>query len=499
MADNDVAIEGRIRSYLAESGGSVQDPGGRGLTDEMARAIGLDKPATLIAVLGQMEHEGVITREMRGLRTFRIALTEAGSAQSGAADAEPPTSANGSDPTAQLPLPAKAMSLREALSRKAAVPPEPVPVAESAGPDEPVAGGLAPDAGSVAADPPAAAGSAADPPAAGAPSPAADRTRARGPVTSSRAAVAAGVAPEATTDGADAAPPTKAVSLRDAISRLTNASPQPAAADQADAPPPPPQASGGRAVSLRDRLAARADANADPLADQERPRPSRSRFDSPRPTSAPGTSPPPVVRTIPPAAEKPGKRSAGPKAPTAEKAAKVRSGRRRPRLQLNLTPDVKAPPSKSMVTAIAVAVAGLVLIAVILVVIARGSTHHVPLSLTTPLSADGCAVVTPELASAAFGGPAGVPHFVLGDCVYDDGTHELIAAVYRQNAKALFDAGHSGNIQEIPGLGDGAYYNGTRLRVLKGSTLLEVALGPVPAAGPTPKLLELARAAVVKL
>ncbi|MDQ1398948.1 MAG: hypothetical protein QOK20_880, partial [Acidimicrobiaceae bacterium] len=74
MADNHTESEGRVRSYLANHGGSVEDAGGRGLTDEMARAIGVDKPAALSAILGRMESDGVITRDMRGLRTYRISL-----------------------------------------------------------------------------------------------------------------------------------------------------------------------------------------------------------------------------------------------------------------------------------------------------------------------------------------------------------------------------------------------------------------------------------------
>jgi hypothetical protein len=481
MADEQVAIEGRIRTYLADSGGSVADPGGRGLTDEMARAIGLDKPATLSALLGQMESDGVITREMRGLRTFRIALTGTDSTEAGASADTPPVATNGSDsgaappaprasygdtqvkeapanPTEQLPVATgKAVSLREALSRQAAQ-----PVATEPGLDS---------APTVATE----------------------------PVTAE---------PDVVEDGAPAAaetpdaPAGKTVSLRDAISRQGKGVPAASAADQsaeASGPAPPPP---GRGVSLRDALAARGESAAAPEADHGAPPPRRSRFDGP-PTSTRVTTPSPVVAPRPDTrspVDEPGKKSGSKRAAKAEKAPRVPKpprAPRRPAVEL-LTPEVKSPPSKTMVTAIAVAMAGLVLIAVILVVIARGSTHHVPLVLTTPLSADGCAAVTPELASAAFGQAAGVPHFVLGDCVYDDGAQELIVAVYRQNAKALFDAGHSGTVQEIPGLGDGAYYTGSRLRVLKGSNLLEVALVPVTPA-PSPKLLAVAQAALQRL
>jgi hypothetical protein len=150
-------------------------------------------------------------------------------------------------------------------------------------------------------------------------------------------------------------------------------------------------------------------------------------------------------------------------------------------------------------TATGVTVAGLVLIAVISVVVTRGSTPHVVSNDTVSSSTDACQVVNSDLATTAFGQPAGAPHFVLDSCVYDDGTHELIVAVYRQNARALFDAGRSAQAQDVPGIGDGAYYVDGRLRVLKGSSLLLVTLGPVPAATLNPKLLAMANLAVSRL
>jgi hypothetical protein len=140
-----------------------------------------------------------------------------------------------------------------------------------------------------------------------------------------------------------------------------------------------------------------------------------------------------------------------------------------------------------------------VLVAVISVVVSRGSTHHVPSNDTVSSSTDACAVVDSGMATAAFGQDAGPPHFVLDSCVYDDGTHELIVAVYRTNGRALFDAGRSSQAQDIPGIGDGSYYVDGRLRVLKGNSLLLVTLGPIPATTPNPKLVTLASTAAGRL
>ena len=74
MAENGSTIEDTIRTYLASRGGSVESAEGRGLTDEMARAIGVDPPLALSPVLRQMETNGVIRRQVRGLLTYRIEL-----------------------------------------------------------------------------------------------------------------------------------------------------------------------------------------------------------------------------------------------------------------------------------------------------------------------------------------------------------------------------------------------------------------------------------------
>lgn len=61
--------------FLAERGGSVESDEGRGITREMAEAVGYDDLSTLNAMLTRLEREGAIVREVRGRRTYRIALT----------------------------------------------------------------------------------------------------------------------------------------------------------------------------------------------------------------------------------------------------------------------------------------------------------------------------------------------------------------------------------------------------------------------------------------
>ena len=161
-------------------------------------------------------------------------------------------------------------------------------------------------------------------------------------------------------------------------------------------------------------------------------------------------------------------------------------------------PVVKSGPSSTTIIAASLAMAVLVLIAVIAVVATRGPAHHVAAFGTADSSNDACHVVTAEAATATFGGNAGIPHFVLGSCVYDNGAHELIVAITRQNAKSLFDASRTTAVVNVPGMGDGAYYVDGRLRVLKGPALMLLTLSPY---GPTPdpKLLALATSSIPRL
>jgi PadR family transcriptional regulator PadR len=76
MVDQEASSRERLLAYLAEQGGSVESREGRGLTKEMAIALGYVELSALNAMLGRLERQGLITREVRGRRTYRIALTQ---------------------------------------------------------------------------------------------------------------------------------------------------------------------------------------------------------------------------------------------------------------------------------------------------------------------------------------------------------------------------------------------------------------------------------------
>ncbi len=61
--------------FLASRGGSIESDEGRGITREMAEAVGYEDLSTLNAMLSRLEREGALVREVRGRRTYRIALT----------------------------------------------------------------------------------------------------------------------------------------------------------------------------------------------------------------------------------------------------------------------------------------------------------------------------------------------------------------------------------------------------------------------------------------
>lgn len=65
----------RVLAYLADRGGSVTSPSGQGLTQEMARALGYSDVTPLNSMLARLERDGLIEREVRGRRTYRVALT----------------------------------------------------------------------------------------------------------------------------------------------------------------------------------------------------------------------------------------------------------------------------------------------------------------------------------------------------------------------------------------------------------------------------------------
>jgi hypothetical protein len=123
----------------------------------------------------------------------------------------------------------------------------------------------------------------------------------------------------------------------------------------------------------------------------------------------------------------------------------------------------------------------------------------VAVASTVKAAPDACGLVTPQEVSAAFGGAAGPSHFVLNTCVYDNGSHELIVAMARNDAKAQFVAGRTSAAQSVAGIGDSAYTWNGRLAVLKGSSVMLLTLVPSPASGVSPAAMTLARAAVTRL
>jgi hypothetical protein len=64
----------RILSYLSSQGGRVDSVDGRGLTLKMATKVGYDNIAALNAILARLERDGEIVRDVRGKRTYSIAL-----------------------------------------------------------------------------------------------------------------------------------------------------------------------------------------------------------------------------------------------------------------------------------------------------------------------------------------------------------------------------------------------------------------------------------------
>jgi len=65
----------RLLDFLASRGGILESEDGLGITREMAEAVGYEDLSTLNAMLARLEREGIIVREVRGRRTYRIALT----------------------------------------------------------------------------------------------------------------------------------------------------------------------------------------------------------------------------------------------------------------------------------------------------------------------------------------------------------------------------------------------------------------------------------------
>lgn len=94
-----MGVRESVLEYLYAEGGEVLDSSGRA-TGKIAEAVGAGRNAT--NVLGQLDSEGLVEREVRGKRTYSIKLTEAGVAL--VEDADAPV-AGGEDPPAEPPAP----------------------------------------------------------------------------------------------------------------------------------------------------------------------------------------------------------------------------------------------------------------------------------------------------------------------------------------------------------------------------------------------------------
>ena len=116
-----------------------------------------------------------------------------------------------------------------------------------------------------------------------------------------------------------------------------------------------------------------------------------------------------------------------------------------------------------------------------------------------PLIVDACTLITAKDAAAALGADPGPSHLVLGSCLYDSGQRKLILALSHDNAKQQFDAARGKTAKAVGGLGDSAYIQDGRLRVLKGSTLMMVTLVPADPASADATLVALGRAAAARL
>jgi len=488
MADNS-AIEGSIRSYLAERGGSVEDAAGRGLTDEMARALGVDKPATLSALLQQMEQDGVITRDMRGLRTYRIALV----AGAQPAAAPPPSPSDMADAAPSPGEGTRAMSLREALSRQGSAVTE-TAVAETAVTETAVTETAVAET-AVAGSAPATTRISKRAPAAPPPPPPEVPAAMPAATTAAPAAAAAAAAAPAAAAAAAAveSSPATAVSLRQALARNAAGGGSPPPGDTVTAPAGPAFRPGSRFASPRPGIAPPSPFDAAPVAPPPfapaniAPEAKADKADKPKKVKADKfkIEVPGLLKADKPPKIKPEKADRGDESHA-----------------FRLTPEVRTPPSKSIVLAVMISAVGLIIVAAITIVVARGSSNHSTISNTVTPSNDACNVVTRAIATAALGKDAGPPSFALGTCIYQNTTQELLVVVYHQQAQVVYNQTHTAGAQSVPGLGQSAYYVGGSLWVLQGTSIMQITETPVggnPPAAPSPIVLAVANAAVGRL
>jgi predicted transcriptional regulator len=64
----------KIVEYLNRRGGAIESADGRGLTQALATAVGGVTISSINATLSRLETDGVISRDVRGKRTYRIAV-----------------------------------------------------------------------------------------------------------------------------------------------------------------------------------------------------------------------------------------------------------------------------------------------------------------------------------------------------------------------------------------------------------------------------------------
>ena len=85
----------RIVAYLNEHGGQVESPDGLGLTTSMAAGTGYSQVAALKAMLVRLERDGVITRDVKGKRTYAVSLPKRRGAAKPAASPVPQNTPSG--------------------------------------------------------------------------------------------------------------------------------------------------------------------------------------------------------------------------------------------------------------------------------------------------------------------------------------------------------------------------------------------------------------------
>src|SRR3954471_18548929 len=120
----------RIVDYIAAEGGRITSPDGRGLTSKLAESAGYRDLGVLNAMLSRLETEGVITRDIRGRRTFAITLNKgagSGAAAAPSKKASPAKKATaakrttGAKKTAVKKTAAKKTAVKKASAKKTAV------------------------------------------------------------------------------------------------------------------------------------------------------------------------------------------------------------------------------------------------------------------------------------------------------------------------------------------------------------------------------------------